>query len=56
MTQTVYNALLNADKLLDTISVSGSDAYALVEARRLMKAAFDELAASQEVKEGESIG
>lgn len=43
MTQTIFNALINADKLLDTISVKGKDAYALVEARRLLKMVFDEI-------------
>ena len=43
MTQTIFNALLNADKLLSDISVKGNDAYALVEARRLLKTVFDEL-------------
>ena len=43
MTQTIFNALLNADHLLESISVKGNDAYFLVEARRLLKAIFDEL-------------
>jgi hypothetical protein len=42
MTQAVFNALINADKLLSGISVKGNDAYALVEARRLLKIVFDE--------------
>lgn len=43
MTQTIFNALLNADHLLESISVKGNDAYSLVEARRLLKVVFDEL-------------
>lgn len=53
MTQTIFNALLNADHLLESISVKGNDAYSLVEARRLLKAIFDELnkpPESEEVK------
>ena len=39
----VLNYLVNADKHLETISVKGADAYALVNARSALKAAYDEL-------------
>lgn len=33
--------LAQADSLLETISVKGADAYAMVNARKLLKAAYD---------------
>lgn len=35
--------IAEADKRLDTITVSGVNAFAMVNARRLLKAAFDRL-------------
>ena len=43
MTQIIYNALVRADELLDSISVKGNDVYSLAETRRLLKTIFDEL-------------
>lgn len=45
--------LAKADEQLDSISVKGSDAYRLVNARNLLKAAYDALqsATSTEVSE-----
>ena len=40
----ICELLIKADSLLEKISVRGGDAYALVEARKMLKAAFDELA------------
>ncbi|MBP5460708.1 MAG: hypothetical protein J6Y20_01085 [Lachnospiraceae bacterium] len=40
---TVIQLLIKADNALASISVKGDDAFALVDARRLLKAAFDEL-------------
>lgn len=42
--------LVKADEQLDSISVKGSDAYRLVNARNLLKAVFDAL---QNVKQTE---
>lgn len=39
----VLNLLVQADKHLETISVKGADAYAMVNARSALKAAYDEL-------------
>lgn len=39
----IASILLEADKMLDKISVKGDDVFALVNARKLMMVAFDEL-------------
>lgn len=43
------NALVKADNLLDNLMVSGNNVYILVEARKWMKVAFEELKAESKV-------
>lgn len=37
----VLSILAQADSLLETIAVKGADAYAMVNTRKLLKAAYD---------------
>ena len=39
----ILEALAQADAKLDTISVKGVDAYTMVDARKLLRVAYDEL-------------
>lgn len=39
----ILEALAQADSKLDTISVKGVDAYTMVDARKLLRVAYDEL-------------
>ncbi len=52
----VINILVQVDNTLSRISVNGDDVFALADARKLMKLAFDELnkPPEEEKTEGES--
>lgn len=52
----VINILVQVDNTLSRISVNGDDVFALADARKLMKLAFDELTKppEEEKTEGES--
>lgn len=41
--------LIQADNLLDTISVKGNDVFQLAKVRKMLKDAFDELSKQSEV-------
>lgn len=43
----ILNLLAKADSQLEQISVKGTDAYLMVNARSLLKAAFDSLSVQQ---------
>lgn len=49
----ITSALFDADKILSRISVNGDDVFALVNARKLMKLAFDELTKPPEEEKAE---
>lgn len=46
--------LLEADSLLDTISVKGNDTFTLVTARKIMKVVYDIIANHPKDNEGEN--
>lgn len=50
MEDKVVNLMVQADNLLDKISVNGNDVFALSDARKLLKAAYDELVRKPEEK------
>ena len=52
MTRNSINTLIEADRLLDSISVKGNDVYLLVEARQLLKTVFNDLKRTEENKDG----
>ena len=49
----ILNLLAKADSQLEQIAVKGSDAYLMVNARTLLKAAFDALNKPPEEEKGE---
>ena len=45
----IITALVKADELLGSVAVSGDGVFAMADARKLLKAAYDEIVREEEV-------